>query len=132
MKALSITCYAVIFFLLFSMECSQATDAEKASSEGFPMIAPVKSANKYENWTATPMIIEGRMMSEIWKWLKGGERQKPEGQIPVVSLNKDSFNGYSADGLMVRWLGHSTVLIEMSGRRVLIDPVFNRYALSCS
>ena len=89
MKALSITCYAVIFFLLFSMGYSQATDAEKASSEGFPMIAPIKSANKYENWTATPMIIEGRMMSEIWKWIKGGERQKPEGEIPVVSLNND-------------------------------------------
>jgi hypothetical protein len=122
------TRYAVIFFLLFSMGCSHAIGAEKVSSEGFPMIVTIKSANKYENWTATPMIIEGRMMSVIWKWLKGGERDKPEGQIPVVSLNNDSFNGYSAEGLMVRWLGHSTVLIEISGRRILIDPVFNRYA----
>ena len=128
MKASSITCYAVIFLLLFNMGCSQAIDAEKVSSEGFPMIAPIKSANKYENWTETPMIIEGRMMSVIWKWLKRGERDKPEGQIPVVSLNNDSFNGYAADGLLFRWLGHSTVLIEMSSRRILIDPVFSRYA----
>jgi L-ascorbate metabolism protein UlaG (beta-lactamase superfamily) len=128
MKTLSITCYAVICFLLFSLGCSQAIDSEQGSSEGTSMIVPIKAGTKYENWTATPMIIEGRMMSEIWKWLKGGERDKPEGQIPVVSLNDDSFNGYSTEGLMVRWLGHSTVLIEMSGRRVLIDPIFNRYA----
>ena len=74
------------------------------------------------------MIIEGRWMSEIGKWLKGGDRDKPEGRIPVVLLNKDSFKGDPAEGLTVRWLGHSTVLIEMSGRRVLIDPVFNRHA----
>lgn len=91
------------------------------------MIKPIKAENKYENWTATPMIIEGRMMSEIWKWLKGGERDKPEGQIPVIDLNSGSFNSYSAEGLKVRWLGHSTVLVEMNGHRVLIDPVFNRY-----
>jgi hypothetical protein len=81
------------------MGCSQAIDAEKGSSENTPMIAPIKEGNKYENWIATPMIIEGRMMSEIWKWLKGGERDKPEGQIPVIDLNSDSFNGYSAEGL---------------------------------
>jgi L-ascorbate metabolism protein UlaG (beta-lactamase superfamily) len=92
------------------------------------MIAPIKSGTKYENWTATPMILDGSMMSVTWKWLKGADRDKPEGEIPVVSLNNNSFNGYSAAGLMVRWLGHSTVLIEMSGDRILIDPVFNQYA----
>jgi len=75
------------------------------------------------------MMIEGSSMLSLgWKWIKGGERQRPEGEIPIVSLNKDSFQGAPAQGLMVRWLGHSTVLIEMSGRWVLIDPVLNQYA----
>jgi len=93
------------------------------------MIAPIKTGAKYENWTATPMMAEGSSMSSvIWKWMNGGEREKPEGEIPVVSLNKNSFSAVPADGMMVRWLGHSTVLIEVSGRRVLIDPVLDRYA----
>ncbi len=93
------------------------------------MIAPIKAGTKYENWIVTPMMLEGgSMWSDGWKWIKGGERDKPEGEIPIVSLNNNSFPGVPAAGLMVRWLGHSTVLIEMSGRRVLIDPVLNRYA----
>lgn len=93
------------------------------------MIVPKKANNKYENWLTTPMIIEGHSMSSvIWKWINGGEREKPEGEIPGVSLNKHSFQGVPAEGLTVRWLGHSTVLIEVSGRRVLIDPVLNQYA----
>lgn len=92
------------------------------------MNAPEKRGNKYENWIPTTMIRDGRMMSELGKWLKGGNRDKPEGEIPVVSLNKDSFKEYPAEGLMVRWLGHSSVLVEMSGYAVLLDPVFNQYA----
>jgi len=127
-KALAMTCYLVILFLLISVGCSQAIDAEKASAERSPVIAPVKSGSKYKNWIATPMIVQGGTFSVIRKWIKGAERVKPAGQIPVVSLNKDSFAGSAAEGLVIRWLGHSTVLIEMNGRRFLIDPVFNRYA----
>jgi len=93
------------------------------------MIVPIKANSKYENWLPTPMIIEGNSMSSvIWKWMNGGERERPEGDIPIVSLNKNSFPGVPAEGLTVRWLGHSTVLVEMSGYAVLIDPVLNQYA----
>lgn len=118
----------VAIFLFCGGERSLAGCDEKWSTEGPPMIAPVKKGSRYENWVPTPMIIEGRTLSEIWKWMGGGKRRKPEGDIPIVSLNKDSFNGVAAAGLAVRWLGHSTVLVEISGRRVLIDPVLSRYA----
>jgi len=75
------------------------------------------------------MIIEGgSMLSEMWKYIKGGERAKPKGEIPIVYLYRKSFQGTPAEGLMIRWLGHSTILVEMTGLRVLIDPVLNQYA----
>ena len=93
------------------------------------MIAPIRTGTKYENWLATPMIIEDVSMSSvIWKWLKGGERERPEGEIPIVTLDKGSFHASPAEGLRVRWLGHSTVLIEISGYAVLIDPVLGQHA----
>ncbi len=129
MRSLPIACNVLLVVLLFSMACSPVVDAGKTSTEGPTMIEPVKAEAKYENWLATPMIIEGVSMSSvIWKWLRGGERERPEGEIPIVPLNKDSFKDAPAEGLKVRWLGHSTVLIEMGGRRVLIDPVLNGYA----
>ena len=128
MKFLPITCPFFILFLWFNAACSPVVHAGNASSEGAPLIAPIQTDGTYENWIPTEMIVEGGMASELWKWIIGGERQKPGGEIPVVLLDKDSLNGKPADGLTVRWLGHSSVLIEISGRRVLIDPVFSRYA----
>ena len=122
-------CFLLLFILLVSTTCSSVANIEKGSSEDPSMIAPIKTGTKYENWIATPMMLEGSSMLSVgWKWIKGGEREKPEGEIPIVSLNKDSFQGAPAQGLVVRWLGHSSVLIEMSGKRVLVDPILNQYA----
>jgi L-ascorbate metabolism protein UlaG (beta-lactamase superfamily) len=129
MRSLPITGYFLSFFILFSAACSAAVHAGKKSAEGPSMIAPVKNGAKYENWIPTPMIVEGHSMSSVmWKWIKGGEREKPEGVIPIVSLNKGSFPRTPAEGMTVRWLGHSSVLVEIGGRRVLIDPVLGQYA----
>lgn len=92
------------------------------------MIAPKKIDGRYENWLPTPMMAGDRSLwSVTWQWIRGGDREKPDGVIPVVPLQKEDF-GQPAEGLAVRWLGHSSALIEINGRRVLIDPVFNKHA----
>src|SRR5512139_297795 len=129
MGPVQITCSAFFLLLLFSEACSPAIEAGKPSPKGPSMIAPIRTGTTYQNWLATPMIAEGNSMSSVmWKWIKGGERERPEGAIPVVQLDKGSFAEAPAAGLLFRWLGHSTVLIEMGGSRVLIDPVFERHA----
>ena len=123
--------WVVSLILLFSAcaEHSPVVYAGEAASEGPMMITPIKAGTKYENWLPTPMMLAGRSMWSVgWQWIKGGERDKPEVEIPVVSLNQKSFSEAPAEGLTVRWLGHSAALIEMSGQRVLIDPVLNKYA----
>jgi len=60
-------------------------------------------------------------------FLCGGERRVP--QHPLPSLNPLSIWGRKPQsGLRVTWLGHSTVLIEIGGRRVLTDPVWGARA----
>jgi L-ascorbate metabolism protein UlaG (beta-lactamase superfamily) len=56
-------------------------------------------------------------------FLCGGDRRVP--QNPLPSLNPFAIWGTKPQsGLRVTWLGHSTVLIEIEGRRVLTDPVW--------
>ena len=50
-------------------------------------------------------------------------RGRPPGPIPLVT--HDARRARSA--LAVTWLGHATVLLEVDGRRVLIDPVWSEY-----
>ena len=56
-------------------------------------------------------------------FLCGGERRVPEGPLPSLDP-RDVWSGRSDSGLRATWLGHSTVLVEIDGWRVLTDPVW--------
>jgi len=51
----------------------------------------------------------------------------PKMPIPQVTLDQASFAAPSAD-LAVYWLGHSSLIIELEGKRLLVDPVFDNAA----
>ncbi len=59
----------------------------------------------------------------VGEFLRGGARRVPRGTLPSV----DPINTWltkPGSGLRATWLGHSTVLIEIDGLRVLTDPVW--------
>ena len=62
-------------------------------------------------------------MPSLSDFLCGGERRVPRGPLPSVNP-LDSWSKPPASGLRATWLGHSTVLIEIDGLRVLTDPVW--------
>jgi L-ascorbate metabolism protein UlaG (beta-lactamase superfamily) len=61
----------------------------------------------------------------FWRWLLGKEQRSPDRELPLVTRTPDSFGPPAASGLSVTWLGHSTLLIDIDGRRILTDPVFS-------
>jgi L-ascorbate metabolism protein UlaG (beta-lactamase superfamily) len=63
----------------------------------------------------------------FWRWLLGKEQRTPDRELPVVTRTGASF-GVPASGLQVTWLGHSTLIVEIDGHRILTDPVFSRRA----
>jgi L-ascorbate metabolism protein UlaG (beta-lactamase superfamily) len=59
------------------------------------------------------------------KWFFGGsDHREPAAPIRVTKPSPQLFETAPASGLRVTWLGHSTLLIEIDGSRVLIDPVW--------
>lgn len=60
-------------------------------------------------------------------FLCGGERRVPSGPLPL--MNPASRWAEPAEtGLRLTWLGHSTLLIEIDGVRILTDPVWGARA----
>jgi L-ascorbate metabolism protein UlaG (beta-lactamase superfamily) len=66
-------------------------------------------------------------MPTVREFLCGGERRAPSQRLPTV--NPHAVWARRPDtGLRATWLGHSTVLIEIDGYRVLTDPVWGARA----
>ncbi len=60
-------------------------------------------------------------------FLCGGDRRKPDAPLPAVDPRR-AWATPVETGLRATWLGHSTVLLEMDGVRVLTDPVWGQRA----
>ena len=59
----------------------------------------------------------------LTEFLCGGNRRVPLGPLPSTSP-REAWQCAPQSGLRATWLGHSTVLIEIDGLRVLTDPVW--------
>lgn len=72
-------------------------------------------------------LVEGQTLSQrfgiISELAFGGARRTPRGVLPVESP-RDAWSRSAETGLRATWLGHSTVLLEIDGVRVLTDPVW--------
>jgi L-ascorbate metabolism protein UlaG (beta-lactamase superfamily) len=70
---------------------------------------------------ATPSL---RVVGEFFF---GRGQRTPPAPLPIDRPHA-TWNTSAATGLRATWLGHSTVLLELDGRRVLTDPVFGMRA----
>lgn len=61
------------------------------------------------------------------EFLCGGPRRVPDAPLPSTDP-RPAWSRPPASGLRATWLGHSTVLIEIDGVRVLTDPVWGTRA----
>jgi L-ascorbate metabolism protein UlaG (beta-lactamase superfamily) len=83
--------------------------------------SPQFAEGKFRNTVPATMITPGSMPSLLAASLRDRERRHPHQPIPVVAPEP----GATADGLHVTWYGHSSALVEIEGKRVLLDPVWS-------
>src|SRR5215475_14102542 len=62
-------------------------------------------------------------MPTVKEFLCGGDRRIPSESLPAVNP-LEAWRRSPQSGLRATWLGHSTVLIEIDGVRILTDPVW--------
>lgn len=63
-----------------------------------------------------------------WDFLAGGAARRPTKELPLYAQTKAALAQAPASELRLTWLGHSTVLVEIDGVRLLTDPVWGERA----
>ncbi|MFH2008743.1 MAG: MBL fold metallo-hydrolase [bacterium] len=69
-----------------------------------------------------------RVVRALGKFLRARKYRLPRTPIPVVKRTRADFTVPSPGGLRVTWINHSTMLVELDGRRFLTDPIWSRRA----
>ena len=73
--------------------------------------------------------VDGPFGKMLFNFLFAGSKyRRPTEPVSIVARRGADYATHAASGLRVTWLGHSTMLLEIDGRRVLIDPVWSERA----
>jgi L-ascorbate metabolism protein UlaG (beta-lactamase superfamily) len=120
--AVTAVAYGALIVSTWTVTGAKATGARLARMEASP------------NWrgghfTDTLRRSEPKILKASWAFFtQGSKHREPDAAPPVVHRTADEFVALPPGGLRVTWLGHSTMLVEIDGRRVLVDPVWGERA----
>ncbi|GAA0448461.1 MBL fold metallo-hydrolase [Streptomyces sp. NPDC046215] len=82
----------------------------------------------FTNPVAAEQAPAGSLLKFLPTYFRKEERARrtPAGTVPVHPTTIADLAVPAASGLRLTWMGHSTVLAEIDGHRVLFDPVWSR------
>jgi L-ascorbate metabolism protein UlaG (beta-lactamase superfamily) len=92
-----------------------------------PRLTRMQASRQWRSDQFTNLLArhDAPFVPTLWEFATGGSAQRvPEGALPVLARTRGDFERAPASGLRITWLGHSTLLIEMDGLRLLVDPVW--------
>jgi L-ascorbate metabolism protein UlaG (beta-lactamase superfamily) len=91
------------------------------------LASPQHTYGGFRNPGGQSATLKGSPLPLLGEYFFGDAQRRPPAPLPV----DDPRPGWTRPidtGLRVTWLGHSTVLLEIDGMRVLTDPVFGERA----
>ena len=80
----------------------------------------------FVNTVDTHIMRPRQALSVGWRFLTRRAARRPPGPLPALAPGRADFADPPVDGVRACWLGHSTVLLEVEGVRLLCDPVWGR------
>ena len=72
--------------------------------------------------------VDGTVTAMVSGYTEKIRGKSPEKPIEIQKRKRADFATPPASGLRVTWLGHSTFIIEIDGKKILIDPVWGERA----
>jgi L-ascorbate metabolism protein UlaG (beta-lactamase superfamily) len=78
----------------------------------------------FQNLVPAKLFVDESMMKILWKFMTK-QNASPAKPLPSIKTNLKNL----ADDLpVIIWFGHSSYLIKINGKHILVDPVFSGHA----
>ena len=87
-----------------------------------------KSGKKYLNPVPTTVGGFKTMLKVLPQWLSKSKDAVPQITPETFQTDPAIYKTPPANGLRITWFGHSSMLVEIDGTRLLIDPVWDERA----
>jgi L-ascorbate metabolism protein UlaG (beta-lactamase superfamily) len=88
----------------------------------------LKKGGKFQNTVPTAMGGIGVMIPILVEYIKNDAETTPAKPLGPFTTDPSVYRNPPAGGLRITWMGHSSLLIEIDGRRILTDPVWSERA----
>ncbi len=111
--------------MLFAQSCSSATYSTKDIKMEKIINAERYKENKFLNYTPSPEMNIVKMLPMMWDFLFLDNDRKPKVDIPTHKIDVSKITNVKKDELKITWVGHSSQIINIDGKIILADPVFN-------
>ncbi len=85
-----------------------------------------KKEGKYINLIPTHAGGFNKFIPILTEYLTSKAENTPKKQLGPFHTNVALYQKFPDSGLRITWMGHSSLLIEIDGRRVLTDPVWSQ------
>ena len=107
------------------------TDTPVASSSDYSPQGKIEDSPQYKDGKFNDMGNAMNMSfadyaSTTWDFLFTRNHRTPDTELPVKQVDLSHFNSRGSDQLNVTWLGHSSLMINIDGYKILVDPVFEK------
>jgi L-ascorbate metabolism protein UlaG (beta-lactamase superfamily) len=107
----------------------------------YPPLGGKSSADSKQRIHESANFVDGKFRNQIptsmdyslkdtagalYDTIKGNPNGRPKVSLPMEPFDAKAYSDSTEDQVM--WLGHSTLLMKVSGVKMLLDPVFSKYA----
>jgi len=129
-KAAKIIVVVVVCLVIIVMAADQFMSAAAYSKGDIKMAKIVTSPQyvkgKFNNRVPWKLPFFGKNMAVMWKFMFSGEQRTPKVTLPVKQVKPEHFTVSGSNQLNATWLGHSSLMINIDGYKLLVDPVLEK------
>src|SRR6185295_12718210 len=87
--------------------------------------SPNYKDGSFRNLMPTKMMDNSSMFPILWKFINKPKNTVPPKPLPSVKTDLKNLPGNAP---VIIWFGHSSYLIKINGKHILVDPVFSGHA----